>query len=76
MWLFVAMQFAFGGLFGRFLIYYFSFVLGCLQAGRFFNSCLLLLGNEFAKKYYTRLILQTGFLSCTFLYLFFWFRLL
>ena len=60
-WLFVAVQFSFGGLFGRFLIFY-------SRSGSFSASwpfllilLLLLIGNEFAKKYYTRLLLQIDF---------------
>ena len=72
MWLFVSMQFAFGGLFGRFLIYYFRSSSLTASWPFLLILALLLLGNEFAKKYYTRLILQTGFLFLAlFLYLIF-----
>ena len=60
-WITLAMQFSFGGLFGRFLIYY-------SRAGLFASSwpflvllAGLLVGNEFAKKYYTRVVVQVGF---------------
>ena len=60
-WLFVFVQFSFGGLFGRFFIYY-------SRSGSFITSwpllvifLCLLIGNEFAKKYYTRLLLQISF---------------
>lgn len=57
-WLLVAIQFAFGGLFGRFLIYYSR--AGALYASWPFLLILLvlLLSNEFARKYYTRFTLQ------------------
>jgi Protein of unknown function (DUF2914) len=61
LWLFVFVQFSFGGLFGRFFIYY-------SRSGSFATSwpllivfLSLLIGNEFAKKYYTRLLLQISF---------------
>ncbi len=60
-WLFVIVQFCFGGLFGRFFIYY-------SRSGAFATNwpflvlfLALLIGNEFSKKYYTRLILQVSF---------------
>lgn len=60
-WIFIAVQFSFGGLFGRFLIYY-------SRGGSLYTSwpfllilAVLLIGNEFAKKYYTRLTLQISF---------------
>ncbi|MDO8493000.1 MAG: DUF2914 domain-containing protein [bacterium] len=60
-WLFIAMQFSFGGLFGRFLIYYSRS--GSLLTSWPFLLLLagLLIGNEFSKKYYTRLVLQISF---------------
>jgi hypothetical protein len=60
-WLFVIVQFCFGGLFGRFFIYY-------SRSGAFAANwpflilfLALLIGNEFSKKYYTRLLLQVSF---------------
>jgi hypothetical protein len=60
-WIFIAMQFSFAGLFGRFLIYY-------SRSGSIIASwpfllilTLLLIGNEFARKHYTRLVLQISF---------------
>lgn len=62
-WLFIAMQFSFGGLFGRFLIYYGRS--GSLLTSWPFLLILagLLIGNELSRKrkYYTRLILQISF---------------
>lgn len=60
LWLLIAVQFSFGGLFGRFLIYYSRS--GSLSASWPFLLMLagLLIGNEFAKKYYERLTLQVG----------------
>ncbi len=60
-WIFIAMQFAFGGLFGRLLIHYSRS--GSLIASWPFLLILLalLITNEFAKKYYTRLVLQLDF---------------
>ncbi len=76
-WLFVAVQFSFGGLFGRFLIYY-------SRSGSIFTSwpfllllAVLLIGNEFAKKYYTRLVLQVSFFFlCLFAFLIFFIPIL
>lgn len=69
-WLFVIMQFSLGGLFGRFFIYY-------SRSGSFAASwpflvglLLLLIGNEFAKKHYTRLLLQINFFSINLLLFF------
>jgi hypothetical protein len=65
LWLIIAVQFSFGGLFGRFLIYYSRS--GSLYASWPFLLLLavLLIGNEFAKKYYSRLSLQVGFFFLT-----------
>lgn len=71
-WIFVAVQFSFGGLFGRFLIYY-------SRSGSLFTSwpfllllLVLLIGNEFAKKHYTKLLLQISFFFlCLFSFLIF-----
>jgi hypothetical protein len=59
-WLLILIQFAFGGLFGRYLIYY-------SRSGEVLTSWpfLLLLfalvvGNEFAKKYYARIVFHIG----------------
>lgn len=76
-WLFVAVQFSFGGLFGRFLIYY-------SRSGSIFASwpfllilAVLLVGNEFAKKHYTRMTLQLSFFFlCIFSFLIFFIPLL
>ncbi len=60
-WLYFFMQFSFGGLFGRFLIYY-------GRSGSLYTSwplillfALLLLGNEFVRKYYSKMRVQIGF---------------
>jgi hypothetical protein len=60
--LLVAIQFALGGLFGRFLVYY-------ARSGELFASwpfllilAVLLVGNEFARKYYTLFVLQISLL--------------
>ncbi len=60
-WLRLAMQFSFGGLFGRFLVYY-------GRSGSFYQSwplilifLFLLIGNELARKYYSRLRIQISF---------------
>ena len=60
-WLFIAMQFSFGGLFGRFFLYYFHS--GIIGTSWVFLATLMafLIGNEFAKKHYTRLVLQVDF---------------
>lgn len=76
-WIFVAVQFSFGGLFGRFLIYY-------SRSGSIFTSwpflvllLVLLIGNEFAKKHYTKLLLQiTFFFLCLFSFLIFFIPIL
>jgi len=61
MWLFVFVQFSFGGLFGRFFIYY-SRSASFAASWPFLTIFLaLLIGNEFSKKYYTRLLLQMSF---------------
>lgn len=72
MWLFIAVQFSFGGLFGRFLIYY-SRSGSIVTSWPFLLLLLgLLVGNEFAKKHYTRLLLQVGFyFLCIFSFLIF-----
>lgn len=60
--LLVAMQFGFGGLFGRFLVYYSR--AGAIAASWPFLLILavLLVGNEFARKYYTQFVLQVSIL--------------
>lgn len=71
-WLFIAMQFSLGGLFGRFLIYYSRS--GSLYTSWPFLLILagLLIGNEFANKHYTRLVLQISlFYLALFSYLIF-----
>ncbi len=61
LWLFIAMQFSFGGLFGRFFLYYFHS--GVISQSFLFLALLfgLLIGNEFSKKHYTRLALQISY---------------
>ena len=76
-WLFIAMQFCFGGLLGRFLIYYSRS--GSLAVSWPFLLILfsLLIANEFAKQYYTRLYLQISlFFLCLFSFLIFFVPLL
>jgi hypothetical protein len=60
-WVFIVVQFCFGGLFGRFLIYY-------SRSASFYTSWPFLLilatflaSNEFAKKYYNRLAFELSF---------------
>lgn len=59
-WLLIAIQFAFGGLFGRYLIYY-------SRSGALFTSWpfllllfVLVVGNELAKKFYLRVVFYIG----------------
>ncbi len=59
-WLLIAIQFAFGGLFGRYLIYY-------SRSGALFSSWpfllllfVLIVGNELAKKFYLRVVFYLG----------------
>lgn len=59
-WLLILIQFAFGGLFGRYLIYY-------SRSGALFTSWpfllllfILIVGNELAKKFYLRVVFYIG----------------
>ncbi|MES2953445.1 MAG: DUF2914 domain-containing protein [Patescibacteria group bacterium] len=76
-WLFIAMQFSFGGLFGRFFLYYFHSG-SIAQSWPFLLALLaLLISNEFAKKHYTRLLLQINFFFLAlFLFLIFYIPIL
>ncbi len=62
LWLLIFVQFCYGGLFGRFLIY-FSRSASLFASWPFLLILgVLLIGNEFARKYYARLTLHVSFL--------------